>query len=135
MLIFGLTVMKEKGLLFLKPSTAKETRSSVRKKHGLGRSAHYGIAFGTYHNDSKVYKAALNRISEIALVKAVTAKNTGGPQALLNTGYFAPVKNMIKHVQIAGVNVTIDPSLPTFENDAFIMEKTKRANMKFSNEG
>jgi len=40
-----------------------------------------------------------------------------------------------KQVQIAGVNLTIDPSLPTFEDDAFIAEKTRRANLKFSNKG
>jgi len=40
-----------------------------------------------------------------------------------------------KKIQIAGVNLTVDPSLPTFEHDAFIAEKTKRANLKFSNKG
>jgi len=65
----------------------------------------------------------------------MAANYTVAPQNLLSKGLFAPVKNMVKHVQIAGVNLTIDPSLPTFEDDAFIAEKTRRANLKFSNKG
>ena len=126
--------MKEKVVQNSKGTTIEETRVGVRK-HGLAKEGRYLNAIGTHRDDTKVYKALLNRVSELAITKAMAANHTGEPQVLLSAGFFAPVKNMVKHVQIAGVNLTIDPSLPTFENDAFIAEKIKRANLKFSNKG
>jgi len=125
--------MKEKEIYHSKGTILEEPKAI--RKHGLAKAGRYWSALGTYRDDTKVHKALLNRVSELAITKAMTANYTVEPQALLSAGFFAPVKNMVKHVQIAGVNLTIDPSLPTFENDAFIVEKTKRANLKFSNKG
>ncbi|HWZ21014.1 MAG TPA: hypothetical protein VNW06_00085, partial [Cytophagaceae bacterium] len=116
--------MREKEIQYAKSGDAP---AGLRIKRGLTRVSGYISAIGTYRDDTKVHKALLNRVSELAITKAMGTNYTGEPQSLLNTGIFAPVKNMVKHVRIAGVDLTIDPSLPTFENDPFIAEMTNRA--------
>lgn len=36
-------------------------------------------------------------------------------------------------MEVCGVNLTIDPSLPSLVNDPFIVKKTERAEVQFSN--
>ena len=127
--------MKEKEIQYAKHAGAAEAGAGLRVKRSLTRAVSYSAAIGTYRIATKVHKALLNRVSELAITKAMGTNYTGEPQSLLNTGIFAPVKNMVKHVRIAGVDLTIDPSLPTFGNDPFIAEMTNRANLKLSNKG
>ncbi len=122
--------MREKDIQYAKSGVAA---AGLRLKRGVTRSSGYSSSIGTYHDDTKVHRALLNRVSELAITKTMAANYTGEPHALLTTGLFAPVKNIVKHVRIAGVDLTIDPSLPTFENDPFIAGITNRANLKLSN--
>ena len=90
--------MREKGIQFLKSVSTAEIRSGFRKKQGLSRPTSVGHVISTYRSDTKIQKALLNRVSELAITKAMAANYTVAPQNLLSKGLFAPVKNMVKHV-------------------------------------
>ena len=127
--------MRGKDINYLNGTREGNITAFRKKSNTFANGGKYWNVNGSFRNDAKVQKAFLNRLSEIAIEKTMNAKPGSKPQTLLNSPLFAPAKNMVKHIQIAGVNLTINPSLPSFENNPFILEKVSTANLNFSNKG